>query len=123
VEDVAELAVDAAHRDDNLIIDAVGPEVYTFNELVQSIARKVRSRSRIVHLPPEQVLFLGKLFGYLVKDVVITRDEIAGLMANLLVSQNPPTGRTLFSRWLDEHAGSLGTRYASELGRHYRRKK
>lgn len=120
VEDVAELAVQAAHKEKNVIIDAVGPEVYTFDELVQLIARKVRSRARIVHLPPLLVLLLGKAISYLVKDVVITPDEIAGLMANLLVSKNPPAGRTLFSRWLDRHAESLGTTYASELNRHYR---
>jgi len=120
VEDVAELAVEAAHKEENVVIDAVGPEVYTFNELVQLIARKVRSRARIVHLPPVLVLLLGKVISFLVKDVVITPDEIAGLMANLLISKNPPTGRTLFSQWLDRHAGSLGTAYASELSRHYR---
>ncbi|MEW5899262.1 MAG: hypothetical protein AB1652_08860 [Bacillota bacterium] len=61
------------------------------------------SRARIVHLPPP-VLLLGKAISYLVKDVVITPDENAGLTANLLVSKNPPTERTLFSPWLDRHA-------------------
>lgn len=121
VEDVARLAVEAAEKDENVIIDAVGPEIYTFNELVRLIARKVGSRARIIHLPPGAVLLLGKIISCLVKDVLITRDEMEGLMANLLVSKNPPTGRTLFSEWLDRYAGSLGVRYASELSRHYRR--
>jgi len=120
VEDVAELAVEAAHKEENMVIEAVGPEVYTFNELVRLIARQVRSRARIIHLPPPAVLWLGKFISYLVKDVVITPDEIAGLAAGLLISKNPPAGRTLFSQWLDRHAGSLGTAYASELSRHYR---
>lgn len=120
VEDVAELAVEAAPGEENVIVDAVGPEVYTFNELVTLIARRIGSRARIVHLPPPAVLLLGKIISGLVKDVVITPDEIAGLTANLLVSRNPPTGRTLFSQWLDRHAEMLGKRYASELERHYR---
>ncbi|MGB9905680.1 MAG: NAD(P)H-binding protein, partial [Desulfotomaculales bacterium] len=120
VEDVAELAVEAAHGEENAVVDAVGPEVYTFNELVTLIARRIGSRARILHLPPPAVLWLGRVISWLVKDVVITPEEVAGLAASLLVSRNPPTGRTLFSRWLDRNAEMLGKRYASELDRHYR---
>jgi len=120
VEDVAEIAVDAAHRQENVIIDAVGPEIYTFEELVRLIAARVSSRARIVHLRRGLALFLSRLVGYMVGDVVLTRDEVAGLMANLLVSQGPPTGRTRLSDWLSQHADRLGREYASELARHYR---
>ena len=120
VEDVAEIAVDAAQRDENLVLDAVGPETYTFNEMVRLIADAVHSRARIVHLNPKLALFLSRLVGYLVRDVVLTRDEVEGLMANLLVSAGPPTGKTRFSEWLGQNAGSVGDRYASELARHYR---
>ncbi|MEJ2556399.1 MAG: epimerase, partial [Anaerolineae bacterium] len=120
VEDVARLAVNAGRRDDNVIIEAVGPDIYTFNQLVRLIARKVHSRARIIHLRPGLALFLSKLISYAVNDVVLTRDEVEGLMANLLISSDPPNGETRLSDWLDEHAHSVGTRYASELGRHYR---
>ena len=120
VEDVAEIAVDAAQRDENLVLDAVGPEIYTFNEMVRLIADAVHSRARIIHLNPRLALFLSRLMGYLVRDVVLTRDEVEGLMANLLVSAGPPTGKTRFSEWLGQNAGSVGNRYASELARHYR---
>ena len=52
-----------------------------------------------------------------VRDVLLTRDEIAGLMANLLVTNSPPAGTTKLSEWAREHAADLGRRYASELGR------
>jgi hypothetical protein len=52
-------------------------------------------------------------------DVVLTRDEVAGLMANLLVSPRPPRGHTALSYWLKWHAETVGTRYASEVARHY----
>jgi NADH dehydrogenase len=58
--------------------------------------------------------------GYLVKDVMLTRDEVEGLMANLLVSDCPPTGQTRLGDWLDENADGVGAKYASELRRHYR---
>jgi hypothetical protein len=52
--------------------------------------------------------------------VILTRDEITGLMANLLISRQPPTGQTLLSEWLTAHADEVGARYFSELKRHYR---
>lgn len=119
VEDVAEIAVSAGQRNENIIMDAVGPEVYTFNEFIRLIADKIGSKAKTVHLNPELVLFLGKLIGYLVKDVVITKDEIGGLMANLLVSKTPPTALTSFSQWLEQNASNIGQKYASELERHY----
>lgn len=120
VEDVAEIAVSAGHQDDNVIIDAVGPETYTFDELVQLIAEKTHSRAKIIHLRPGLALFLSRLIGYVVKDVVLTRDEVEGLMASLLVSEGSPTGQTRLSDWLDQNAGGVGSKYASELNRHYR---
>lgn len=120
VEDVAQIATRAGQQDDNAIIDAVGPDIYTFDQLVRLIAEKAGSKARIIHLRPGLALFLARLISYAVNDVVLTRDEVDGLMANLLVSDAPPTGRTRLSDWLDEQANYVGTRYASELNRHYR---
>jgi NADH dehydrogenase len=115
VEDMAEMAVSAGHKDDNIVIDAVGPEIFTFDELVRLIADKIHSRARIVHLRPALVLFLARLIGYAVRDVVITKDEIEGLMSNLLVSEGPATGQRRLSEWLDQNVDSVGAKYASEL--------
>jgi uncharacterized protein YbjT (DUF2867 family) len=120
VEDVAEIAVNAAHQDEDVIVDAVGPDTYTFDELVRLIADKIHSKARIVHLSPALAFFLSRMVGYLVNDVMLTHDEVEGLMANLLVSDGPPTGQTRLSDWLDENADRVGARYASELSRHYR---
>lgn len=120
VEDVAQIATRAGQQYDNAIIDAVGPDIYTFDQLVRLIAEKAGSKARIIHLRPGLALFLARLISYAVNDVVLTRDEVDGLMANLLVSDAPPTGRTRLSDWLDEQANYVGTRYASELNRHYR---
>lgn len=119
VEDVAEIAVSAGHKDDNMVIDAAGPEIYSFDELVRLIADKIHSRARIVHIKPGLVLLVARLIGYVTKDVVITRDEIEGLMANLLISEGAPTGHTRLSDWLEHNADSVGGRYVSELKRHY----
>lgn len=120
VEDVAEIAVSTADHHKNVVLHAVGPETYTFDELVRLIADKIQRRVKIVHLRPGLVLFLSRMIGYIVRDVVLTRDEVEGLMSNLLVSESPPTGQTRLSDWLGQNANSVGARYASELDRHYR---
>ena len=120
VEDVAELAVRAAHLEDNVTLDAVGPETYTFNELVRLIADKVHSSARIIHLPPSLAHSAARVLSVALRDVLITRDEIEGLMAGLLVSSTPPTGESRFGEWLEQNTSSIGTAYFSELDRHYR---
>jgi NADH dehydrogenase len=120
VEDVAEIAVRAADGKDNVILDAAGPEIFTFAELVRLIRDSIGSRARIVPLSPRSTLLLAKLAGYFVRDVLLTRDELDGLMANLLVSKEAPLGQTRFTDWLRQNAAELGRTYASELDRHYR---
>ncbi len=119
VQDMAGLAVRVAQEDENIVLDAVGPESYTFDELLRLIARTLGRRVRLLHLPPGVALLLSRLVGLAVRDVVLTREEVQGLMANLLVSHSPPTGETRLSEWLRQNAEQVGSRYASELKRHY----
>ena len=120
VGDLAEIAVRAAQRDDDVILDAAGLEVYTFEQMVRLVAENVGRRARFIHLRPGLGLLLCRLMGYVVRDVVLTRDEVEGLMSNLLVSADPAAGQTHLSDWLSRNAGTVGTRYVSELQRHYR---
>ena len=120
VEDMAQIVTDEAKGDSNIIQDAVGPEVYTFNELVIAIARVTNSRARVVHMNPRLAWMLSKIVGVLTRDVTLTDDEVKGLMANLLVSANPPTGQAPMSAWTTANADRLGAHYASELARHYK---
>lgn len=120
VEDLAEIAVDAAQRDRNVILDAVGPEIYAFKQLVDLIANAVGSKARIAHLSKERTLSAVRLLGWLVRDIVLTAGEVEGLMSDLLVSSDAPRGKTRLSDWLRQNADHVGVRYASELERHYR---
>jgi len=120
VEDVAELAVEAGEREDNTTIDAVGPETYTFEALVRRVAEQLGSRAKIIRANPRLALTLADIVGRIVRDAILTRDELEGLMANLLVSESEPTGQTSFSSWLEANSATVGRRYASELARHYR---
>jgi len=119
VEDLARIAVEAGQASGDMVLDAVGPETYSFEELVRLIARRVGSRASVLHSSPRIALTAAGVLGRIFGDVVLTDDELAGLMAGLLVSDAAPTGSEPLSRWLEENAATLGTGYASELRRHY----
>ena len=120
VGDLADLAISSAESPDNLTVDAVGPETYTFDELVYLLEQSVGSRAKIAHMPLTLALSLSRIVGYFVRDIVLTREEIDGLAGNLLVSAETPRGATKLSDWLAENGRLLGQNYASELDRHYR---
>ena len=120
VEDMAELIVDAVNREDSYVLDAVGPEIFTFEELVRLIGGKVGRRVRLLHLPALLAYAATRVIGWFVGDVILTWEEYKGLMADLLVSDKPPTGRTRLSEWLSENRDAVGAHYSSELARHFR---
>ena len=115
VGDLARLAVEMANERRNLTIDAVGPEIFTFNELVKLLARTVASKARIVHVSPSVELVLAWIFSRLTGDVTLTRNEIRGLMGDLLVSHTAATAPTRLSEWVACNAALLGTGYRSEV--------
>ncbi|MHB1419438.1 MAG: epimerase, partial [Bacillota bacterium] len=120
VEDLADIAINAARSSDSMIIEAAGPRVFTFEEMVLHVARKVHSRAKIIHISPKLALFASQIISRLIGDVVLTRDEVKGLMADLLVSNGPPGGKVDLEDWLEKNAGRVGMIYASELARHYK---
>ena len=119
VEDLARICTDAARAGGDLVIDAAGPETMAFDEVVALIRRAVAARALVVHVPAPVMGLASRALGLLVRDVVLTPDEIEGLMAGLLVSHEPPLGRIAFSEWLDDHRESVGRHYANELQRHF----
>ena len=113
----AELAARCGAERENQVIDAIGPETYTYRELVQTIARLIGARCPVVSVPPRLGWLAGQALGWLTKDVTITQEEIEGLMADLLYTQSPPAGTTRLSEWARAHAETLGRSYTSELAR------
>jgi uncharacterized protein YbjT (DUF2867 family) len=119
VDDVAALCVDAAAADGDLVVDAVGPEVFTFAELVGAIAAAIRRRPLLLHVPPPVIPVLSRLLSVALRDVLLTRDELRGMMAELVTTDGPATGSIALTDWLHERGDLLGRRYASEVERHY----
>jgi NADH dehydrogenase len=119
-EDVAEIAVGAAAEAENVTVDAAGPDTMTYADLVDSIAIAIQHKRRILFTPPALTLTAGGVLGRFLKDVILTPQELAGLMDEHLVSSEPPRGHRRIEDWLLRAADTLGTSYASELDRHFR---
>jgi NADH dehydrogenase len=117
VDDLARLAVEQGQARENVVIDAIGPETFTYRGLVRTIGAAIGKLPPIVPVPPVLGYLTGLLVGRLLEDVVVTWEEVGGLMADLLYTQSPPAGETRLTDWAREHADSLGARYASELAR------
>lgn len=117
VDDLAGLAVRCGQNRDNLILNAIGPETFSYRELVTTLAKILGLSRPILSVPPAVGYAAGWLMGRILGDVTITRDEIEGLMANRLVVDAPPIGTTALTTWAAQHADELGRRYASELAR------
>ncbi len=120
LEDAGEIIADAAVSRNNLTIDAAGPEIVTFEELVKAIGGAIGRRARIVHLPPTLSLLALAAAGRLVGEVILSREELDGLITELLVSHEPPRGAHSVLTWLREHGSEAGKAYSSEFERHVR---
>jgi nucleoside-diphosphate-sugar epimerase len=117
VDDFAALAVKASFENRNEIINAVGPETFTYRALIQTIKEKCGLKSLIVNVPPSAGYWACRVVGQVLKDVVITREEIQGLMEERLYVDSAPQGTVKLTDWIDEHKETLGRRYTSEMAR------
>jgi len=120
VDDLAELAVEAGSSSENLLWDAVGPDIFTFKKMVQVIGNAIGSPQPMVSVPAGLALAASRIISVFVGDVLLTQDEVDGLSAGLLVSSQPARAKTHLADWLQANQMTAGTRYASELARHYR---
>lgn len=117
IEDVAELATALAARNDDVAVDAVGPEQFTLAELVRLIAGAVKSKAKIFRANRALLRPMLWMLDRITGDIVLPSPELDGLEANLLESSGPPSCPTRFSDWLAANATTVGRAYASELGR------
>jgi NADH dehydrogenase len=120
VDDLARIAVEQGERRENSVIDCIGPETFTYRQLLETIGTVIGRPRPIISVPPWLGYAVGTVIGRMVGDVFITREEIEGLMAELLYVDAAPTGSTRLSEWAREHGGDLGRVYASELARRRR---
>src|SRR5262245_1776900 len=118
VLDLARVAADLGESDGNAMLALAGPGTFLFADFVARIRDAVGSDARLVAAPSGVVSTCSRLAGFLLRDRLLTRDELGALTANLLACEKATTdGR--FSDWLEENAHRLGRDYANELRRNW----
>jgi uncharacterized protein YbjT (DUF2867 family) len=119
-EDVAEIATWAAEQVDNVVVDAAGPDIIFYSEMIESIAIAVGRHPRFLYMSPRRTMLAVRLLNRFVDDVMLNEPELQGLMGELLVSHERPRGTRRLDNFLLSNAETIGKEYASELGRHWR---
>ena len=117
VDDLAAAAIDRMTGAANETINAIGPETYCYREMVEMIAREIGSRALVVSMPSMLAYQAVRVLGWMVGDVINTRDEVRGLMQEKLYVRSSPIGTTKLSDWMRASREDIGRRYASELQR------
>jgi uncharacterized protein YbjT (DUF2867 family) len=117
VDDFAALAVEQGQAQTNCIIDAVGPESFSYRELVRQMGELIGRLRPIIPVPAWLGYWTTVVLGKILGDVIVTREEIRGLMSGLLYVDSPATGATKLTDWIRQHADTIGRHYASELAR------
>jgi NADH dehydrogenase len=117
VDDLAQSAAQKVEDGVDEVIEAIGPETFTYRELVARVGFGLGVKRPIISVPPGLGYWGCRLLGLFVGDVVITREEIRGLMQGRLYVDAPPLGTTRLTEWIDRHRDTLGRRYTSEMAR------
>ena len=119
VDDLAIVVTGKASEQKNEIIEAIGPETFSYRTLVHMIRDTLGLQTPIVSMPPTVAYWACRILGLVLHDVIITREEIRGLRENRLFVDAPALGPTRLSAWAARHAETLGRHYASELARRF----
>jgi len=117
VDDLASTAATQAMANGNVVVNAIGPETFTYRQLIETVREQLGLKRPIISVRPGLGLLACRLLGLLVHDVIITREEIRGLMENRLYVDAPPLGTTRLTDWIKQHRENLGRSYTSELAR------
>jgi NADH dehydrogenase len=112
---VARIAIELGLCKEDITRDATGPDTFLYKDFIKLIARSMGLRRLIVPLPPIIGWMTGRILGLFLKDMVITRAEIRGLMRGLVASDEDPLGVISFNEWVAENGFVLGRQYNNDL--------
>ena len=91
-----------------MVAAAAGHETYQFRTLATFMRDTLEVRCLVLSAPRPLVYAAGRVIGLFVGDVVLTRDEIAGLSGGLCVSDSPTRRQRLW--WSRSSMTSCGRR-------------
>ena len=93
--------------------DATGTDSIEFGELVDHAAL-TGGRARFVRLPVPACAALYRLASGVMRETILTTDEVTALTRNRLDSVEEPVGRIGLREWLRESVSTIGSRFLRE---------
>ena len=113
---IAAIAVEQGKNRKNSIINAIGPETFTYKELVREIGIIIGKKRPIISIPPALGYIAGKMMGFFVKDVMITSViSIKPYMSIIELAQQMITEKPKVYPIVDDDGYLLGTINRSSL--------
>ncbi|MEO6987446.1 MAG: NAD(P)H-binding protein [Aquihabitans sp.] len=112
LDDVVDLCLDAGTRRERTTIDAIGPDRFTYQVMIESVRDAVGAKSRIVHTPAPLVLAGARVLGAVLRAKLLTRDELLSTIDGIADAEGPATGSVSFFEWLPTEADDLGVKRA-----------
>lgn len=122
VDDLATLITESAQKNEDMLIDACGPETFHYKDLAKTIRKILNVKCLIFSVPKSWIYYSGKIISMFTGDQILTRDEMNALCEGLMYSRNPPLAPTRFTEWLKENKKTFGKHYANETKRRRYRK-
>jgi uncharacterized protein YbjT (DUF2867 family) len=117
--DVGDIVFEHLLCKESKTIDAAGPETYRMDELVRMIARAIGHPRPVLLWPKTLSQACIHLLSLILRDRVLTGEELQGLMDNLLISSEQARGKTSFKAWLHQYGSQLGKSYTNDFKRYY----
>lgn len=112
--DVGRITADAVEEDGDVEVDAAGPDQLTFRQYLGLLCTVLNRPRRFVTLPPSVMIAALCLCRLFVHDTILTRDELAGLERNMLVSHEPALGTESVIDWIRAYGSSFGATYIND---------
>ena len=114
VDDYARLVLDAVQSTDNYTRDAAGLDRPEFWELIWHVSTILGARTRVVKLPIAACRLLYAAASVVMRETILTSDELKGLSRNRLDSREEPAGTASLYGWLEDNASTLGREFRRE---------
>ena len=114
VDDYADAVVDAVGSAETFVSDATGPDRVEFGDLVVDLVALSGGRARVVRLPLAVCAALYRVVSSVMRETILTADELKGLSRNRLDSVADPIGRIGLRAWLRDNMQTVGLRFLRE---------
>ena len=102
VDDYADAVVEAATSSESYVRDATGPDRIEFGELISDLVSLTGGRARVLRLSLAACAALYRAASTILRETILTTDELKALSRNRLDSTAAPMGKTELSAWLRE---------------------